>query len=412
MPTASSPAVQAERHAALGVLALCTIISTVSRGVTDCFAVFLLPIGQSFDVDRATVVGVQSIYFVVLGLMSPVAGMVFDRLGPRTCYALGLGLFGASCVLAGTATAAWQVQLLIGVGGATGATLVGTLPAASLISRWFSTRLQSAVSVMYASMGAGMLAFAPLTQALIDLWGWRGAYRSLGGLMLLMLAVVLVLPWRRIAAGSSAVAGRRAAASVGTADWDTRRALRSPAFWTMFGVLFCTSVSTYSVTVQLVAYLVESGIPPLRAASVFGALGLLSIIGMLGTGALAERVGERRVAMLSYGATILGVAALALMPQLPQGPALGAFVLLFGGMQGSRGPLVAVLSSRQFGGPSQARIYGLILVGMGTGGALGSWASGALFDLTRSYLPAFALSAAGAACGLALFLRVPGVRRA
>jgi hypothetical protein len=46
---------------------------------------------------------------------------------------------------------------------------------------------------------------------------------------------------------------------------------------------------------------------------------------------------------------------------------------------------------------------------MGTGGALGSWGSGALYDLTGHYLAGFALSAAGAACGLALFLIVPGL---
>jgi MFS family permease len=396
---------------ALGVLALCTLISTVSRGVTDCFAVFLLPIGREFGVDRASITGVQSIYLLVLGTMSPLAGIVFDRLGPRACYALGLALFGGACIAAGSATAAWHVQLAIGLGGASGATLIGTLPAASLLSRWFQTRLQSAVSAMYASMGAGMLAFAPLTQWLIDLAGWRSAYRTLGGMTLVLLAIVLALPWRRIAAGAASVAGRRSTAPAGAAGWNVRAALRAPAFWTLFGVLFCTSVSTYSVSVQLVAYLVESGFAPLRAASVFGTVGLVSIVGMLGTGALAERIGERRVAMLSYGATILGVGALALVSHGPSTLALAAYVLLFGTMQGSRGPLVAVLSARQFAGPSQARIYGAILFGMGSGGALGSWASGALYDLTGSYLGGFALSAAAAACGLALFLRVPEAAR-
>jgi len=85
------------------------------------------------------------------------------------------------------------------------------------------------------------------------------------------------------------------------------------------------------------------------------------------------------------------------------------FVLLFGTMQGSRGPLVATLSARNFAGGRQSAIYGGILFGMGTGGALGSWGSGALFDLTGSYLGGFALSAFGAVCGLILFLTVPGL---
>jgi predicted MFS family arabinose efflux permease len=86
------------------------------------------------------------------------------------------------------------------------------------------------------------------------------------------------------------------------------------------------------------------------------------------------------------------------------------FVLLFGTMQGSRGPLVAVLSARNFAGGRQTGIYGAVLFGMGMGGALGSWGSGALYDLTGGYYGGFALSAAGAACGLLLFVTVPGLR--
>ena len=78
-------------------------------------------------------------------------------------------------------------------------------------------------------------------------------------------------------------------------------------------------------------------------------------------------------------------------------------------MQGSRGPLVAVLSSRNFAGGRQTGIYGAVLFGMGMGGALGSWGSGVLYDLTGGYLASFVFSASGAACGMLLFLTVPGL---
>ena len=80
-------------------------------------------------------------------------------------------------------------------------------------------------------------------------------------------------------------------------------------------------------------------------------------------------------------------------------------------MKGSRGPLVAVLSARSFAGGRQSGIYGAVLFGMGLGGALGSWGSGALFDLTGGYRAGMLLGATGAVCGLALFLRVPGQGR-
>lgn len=396
-------------RAALGVLGLCTAINVVSRGVGESFAVFLLPVADAFDADRAALTGIYGLYMLVLGLMSPIAGTAFDRLGPRATYSIGLAVFGGATLLAGSADALWQIYLLVGLGGAVGASMIGMLPASGLASRWFGARLPIAMGVLSASLGVGILAFAPVVHALIDAFGWRTAYRLLGALLLAVLVAIAPLPWRRIAAGADDVTrARRAAAAAGPA-WSIGRALRTPTFWSLFGVMFFTSMSTYAVAPQLVAYLVAAGLSPLAAATVYGTVGLASIVGMIGAGALAQRIGERRVAMLSYGSTLAGVAALACVPLAA--PALFAtlFVLLFGTMQGSRGPLVAVLSARHFAGGSQTGIFGAILLGMGTGGALGAWGSGALFDLAGGYGASLSLSALGAVCGLALFLRVPAL---
>jgi MFS family permease len=389
------------------VLALCTTINVVSRGVGESFAVFLLPVAEAFGADRGALTGVYGLYMLVLGLMSPIAGIAFDRLGPRATYAIGLAVFGLAYLLAGSVDALWQVYLLVGLGGAVGASMIGMLPASGLASRWFGARLPVAMGVLSASLGVGILLFAPLVHALIDAYGWRAAYRVLGALLLVVLAATVPLPWRRIAAGADDVARARRAAAASAPAWSIGRALRTPTFWSLFGVMFFTSMSTYAVAPQLVAYLVSAGVPPLRAASVYGTVGLASIVGMIGAGALAQRIGERRVAMLSYGSTLAGVAALAMVRHAEPLAFAALFVLLFGTMQGSRGPLVAVLSARHFAGGSQTGIFGAILLGMGTGGALGAWGSGELYDLTRDYDASLALSALGAACGLALFLRVP-----
>ena len=408
-PSGASPGCPAARRTALAVLALCTTINVVSRGVGESFAVFLLPVAEAFSADRGALTGIYGLYMLAVGLMSPIAGTAFDRLGPRLTYGIGLAVFGAAYLVAGSVTALWQVYLLVGLGGAGGASLIGMLPASGLASRWFQAGLPAAMGVLSASLGVGILLFAPLVHALIDGFGWRSAYRALGGLLLAVLVLTAFLPWRRIAAGSPAVVAARRDAAAGTQAWSLRRALRTPVFWALFGVMFFTSMSTYAVAPQLVAFLVDAGLPPLRAASIYGTVGLMSILGMVAAGALAQRFGERRVAMGSYGSTIAGVGALALVPHGSPMLFASAFVLLFGTMQGSRGPLVAVLSARHFAGGAQTGIFGGILFGMGTGGALGAWGSGALFDLTGGYGASFVLSAAGAACGLFLFLRVPGL---
>lgn len=402
----------ARAGAALAVLALCASISLLSRGVGETFAIFLLPIAREFATDRASLTSIYSVYMLTLGFMSPVVGTVFDRFGPRACYGVGLATYALTCVLASRAATLWQLHALLGAGAAVGASMIGMLPASSLASRWFGARLSTAMGILSASLGSGILVFAPIAQALIERFGWRGAYLSLGAGLAAATAAVLVLPWKRIAAGSPDSMRARVLAVRRADTWTIRRALGTRLFWALAGVMFFTSVSTYAVSVQLVAYLVEAGIAPLRAASTYGLVGMVSIVGMVGAGMLAERIGELRVAIISYGATIAGTAALAAVANGPQALALAAFVLLFGTMQGSRGPLVAVMCARHFAGGHQTAIYGAILVGMGAGGALGSWGSGVLYDLTGGYLGGFALSAAGAACGLAIFASAPGLRGA
>ncbi|MFZ9406996.1 MAG: MFS transporter, partial [Burkholderiaceae bacterium] len=332
------------------------------------------------------------------------------RLGPRWCYQIGLAVFAGSAWWAGSATALWHLYVLLGIGGAIGASLLGMVPAASLASRWFDARLPTAMGTISASLGVGILLFAPLAQVLIASLGWRGAYHGLGWALSGALILIALLPWKRFAAGAPAVMQARRERVAKHSPWTIALALRTHTFWGLFGIMFFTSLSTYALNVQLVAYLVASGLPALQAATVYGAMGMVSIAGMIGAGLLAERIGEVRVAVLSYGGTIAGVASLACLSAQQVFWPLAGFIALFGTMQGSRGPLVAVLSARKFGG-TQSGIYGGVLVGMGTGGALGAWGSGLLFDLTGGYLGGFALSAFGALCGLGLFVTLPEVRK-
>jgi predicted MFS family arabinose efflux permease len=129
---------------------------------------------------------------------------------------------------------------------------------------------------------------------------------------------------------------------------------------------------------------------------------------MMGAAALAERMGERLTAKVSYSLTLLGLAMLGLALVRPSGWLVAGYVLAFGGAQGSRGPLAAVLAARGFPG-AMGRVYGMVLLAAGAGSALGAWAGGALFDLTGGYHAGLVLSAIGALGGLALFWTVPAL---
>lgn len=398
----TDPAAWAARWA-LGVLATCTLLNLLGRGLTDTYAVFLLPLAREFGADRAALTGVYSTFMVAQGIASPLVGALFDRVGPRAVYGVGMGCLGAGYFLAGSADALWQLHALIGVCGGIGAASLGMIPASALANRWFDRHLPRSMAVLYAALGVGVLVLAPLSQWLIEMNGWRSAYRVLGAGALLATPIVLLLPWTTIARGRPGYAdqARRRVAREGS--WTLARALRAGPFWALSGILFMTSVTTFSISVQVVAYLVEIGYPPLQAASVYGMAGSLSVVGIVGAGVLAERYGEHRVAIAAYTSTFLGIVALALVESFPGYLLLAAYVVLCGTVSGSRGPLIATLAARYFGGAGLGTIYGGITVSMGLGAALGSWATGLLHDLTHGYRAGFALAAFAAIGGAVLF---------
>jgi MFS family permease len=53
--------------------------------------------------------------------------------------------------------------------------------------------------------------------------------------------------------------------------------------------------------------------------------------------------------------------------------------------------LPPLIASDFFEGPTYGRIFGTLMIFIGTGGAFGSWLAGFLYDHMKSYLPVFIL---------------------
>jgi sugar phosphate permease len=133
---------------ALNVLALCFALSVLGRGLGESFTVFLKPISENFGWDRAQVVSVYSLCWLMSGLTAPLVGRLFDRSGPRLVYALGLALLGGAFLVASHAQSLWQFQLTVGLCVGLGIALVGNVPNSILLGRWFGPRLPTAMAVV------------------------------------------------------------------------------------------------------------------------------------------------------------------------------------------------------------------------------------------------------------------------
>src|SRR5437870_5192050 len=247
-PANSDPSGPTAPRLAFVVLALCFLLMALARGASETFTVFLLPISNAFGWDRAQTVSVYSIGALCVGLAGPFVGRLFDHSGPRAVYAIGLLLLGAGFSVAAFAQELWQLQICIGLAAGLGSAALGQVTGSLLVSRWFGPRLPTALAVVSSAAGAGVLLLVPLAQILIDHAGWRGAYHILGGVMLAAAVPLLLLPWRRIAAGTGHAA-RSVQTRVTDDTWTLGSAMRHHAFWSMFCIFFFTGTGMFSISV-------------------------------------------------------------------------------------------------------------------------------------------------------------------
>ncbi len=395
---------------ALNVLALCFALSVLGRGLGESFTVFLKPISESFGWDRAQVVSVYSLSWLTGGLTAPLIGRLFDRSGPRTVYALGLLLLGGAFLIASRAQALWQFQLSIGICVGLGIALVGNVPNSILLGRWFGPRLPTAMAVVYSAMGAGVLLLLPASQLLIDHVGWRDAYQWFGAIVLCLLVPLLLLPWRLFATGSPHIV-QKAQAEVSDGGWTLGSAMRHHAFWALFSTFFFTAIGMYAISAQIVAYLIDAGFPPLQAATAWGFSGVVLTIGMVSVSTLDGIIGRRPSVLLSYAISIVGIFFLWLIQYFPNYWLLTAFVVCFGSMIGSRGPLITATALKIFHGKRVGTIFGTISIGSGLGSAFGSWAGGLIHDYTHGYNALIVFALVNVILGMIPFLVVPALRR-
>ncbi len=377
------------------------VFNTVGRGVPETFAVFLLPVEDALGASRSEIAATYSIFMLVLGLAAPFAGQMVDRLGARLTYGAGLTLLGSAYLLAAEAQTLLHYYIAIGGIAGLGSACLGMVIGTSLLSRWFSRRIGSAMAVPYAAIGFGGLVVPPFAQYLMSISDWRVAHQVLGAIPLSLLLLVFIAPMRRFTEGSRDWQLERAnARQAGAATWSLTRAVRTRAFWALFAIYFWTAVAAYSVLPHSVAHLVERGLDPATAAAAFGLTGALSTIGIVGMGVISDRLGRFWTVMVSYIVTMLGIAALWAVAGAQSWAFLAAFVVCFGLMQGVRGPVIAALVAILYRGGSVGAIFGALSMALGSGAGVGSYLSGVLHDATGTYEASFGVAIAACVAGM------------
>jgi MFS family permease len=363
-----------------------------------------------FGWSRSVLAGAFSVFTLVHGGINPVIGALCARFRPLRVMAAGGAAMGLTLFADSFISTPLELFIVFGVLTALAVSAGGWVPSLVFVQGQFKERLGLSIGIISSGVGVGMLLIVPLTQLLIDAYGWRVAFRVLG-----VIAFAWIVPsslwlrwWmlrqREIAENRGQTPVRENQEKSGSdpdfpkRQFTLREALRTQPFWLLWAAFFFGNLSAQTLHVHQVAYLVDHGLSAILAATVVGVVGFASIFGKIGGGWLSDRMDRELVYVAGIAIMVAsGLVLLALGTAPTRWGAYGYAVLLGVGYSATASLIPAMLSDR-FSGRHFGAIVGVGLIGSATGSAVGPWLAGTLYDASGSYTMPFLIAAA---CGVA-----------
>jgi OFA family oxalate/formate antiporter-like MFS transporter len=304
----------------LGVLCMALIAN-----LQYAWTLFVDPMHVARGWSLAEIQWAFSIFIATETWLTPAAGAIVDRLGPRTgpglTIAAGGLLVGIGWVInayAGSLALLYAGAAVSGTGaGAIYATCVGNAV------KWFPDRRGLAVGLTAAGFGAGAALTVIPIRLTIGAAGYAQAFLWFGigqALVLIIISRVLRGPDRPIVLANKVNANLRQSA----ASFSSTEMLRSPVFWLMYVMFLGVSASGLMATAQLGPIAKDYGIS--NSAIFFGASTLsvaLVVDNVLNGfarpffGGLSDRIGREKTMALAFSLGALSYWLLAVAGQTP-----------------------------------------------------------------------------------------------
>ena len=374
---------------------------TLAYGVRHSFGVFFPPILDEFGWSRGSTAVMLSIHLFVYGSVAPFTGALSDRWRAKRMILIGALVVALATASCGFASELWHFYVIFGVFTPIGLALVGAPLINPTINNWFFKFRGIAFSL--AQMGGGLsFLYAIYAESMISAFGWRKAYFVLGVTLFVILVPMLFRFYvyhpreRRLEAfgikGGKPDLGQRPGKIEKQFSWTLKQASRTYQLWSLvISQTLFWGVGCYLLLAHQVKFAQDMGYSAMFAASTFGFFGISMVIGQV-SASISDKIGRESTLVLGCVLAIGSVFILTLIRDSSNPWMLYAYAIGFGLGAGLQAPTLFVGASDLFSGRHFGAINGLILGGMGVGGAAGPWVGGYIHDLFGSYRYAFGLS--------------------
>lgn len=348
---------------------------------------FIAPLEAEFGWSRAQIVSGMTIYSICGIVLTPLAGIVIDRLGPRRVGLFAILSFGITFSALSLATASLAVWIALWFLLSFASAPMKPTTWTAGVSSVFDKGRGLAISVMLCGAALSSSMTPIYATWLIDNYGWRTAYVAMMGTFVAVVFPVVYLFFtsavdrvRMTARGPGEAEAEPAAVLTGL-EW--REGLLSWKFARLGGAAFVTTLVIISFVSNMIPIFSDAGISRGQAAGIAGLVGISTVVGRLIGGYLLDRINGSIVGGVSLLVPV--VSSLLILAFPGSVPVASAAVLILGLSLGAELDCVAYLTTRHFGMKNFGTIFGVIsgILAFATG--LGPFLVSLGYDLTGGY---------------------------
>ena len=369
------------------------------------FTVFFNPIRLTFGWTAAATSVAYALRNLESGFLTPVVGILADKINPRKLLLIGWVVAGLGFLLMSRINSLWAFYasfLIIAVGFSFGAWIVLT----TVVAKWFNKKRSRAFTLLGVGYGlSGVL--APLMQLSVNNFGWRTSLVIIGAVIWaigLPLCFVIrdrpsrygylpdggtatVLPLHEETPDSlpePVQATRARDPSTTGLDLTVKTALRTRTFWLLSLTFLFQHMALSALLVHIVPYLESEGFSSEIAAIVVTGLTLATLIGRLGFGFIGDVKNKKHLMAIALLLQAIGIFIFSYVG------VVGIWFVIFSILVYSTGfggtiPLMPAIQADYFGTKNFGAIMGFMSLASLVGSLISPVLAGWFFDSTGSY---------------------------
>ena len=374
------------------IVVLCSVIllAFAVGMLNSSSSMFVKPVCETLGFSRAQFTFYRSIVVLVSSLTMPLFGKIIQRVGVKKVLATGALMLGFVAVGYSLSTNLWQFYLFAFVNGLF-YNCIYFLSIGVLISSLFKGKKGLAMGLAYSGSGLGGAVLIPLTGYMIELAGWRWAYRFMGISIIVILLPIIIIFIKNVPAdmGLEPLAPDKSEqrySPIVDVSYSFREAIRSLKFWLLVTAFFFLNFFATGINAHNAPFLSDLGYVTTFVASVISLYMISLTIGKIVLGSVYDRFGAM-VGNLVISVFCLGFPIFAYLSFIP---AMSWIYAVFLGMASAGVSVpVAILVIRYFGEKDFPPIFSFLMMVSSVSPFFSIPAMGAVYDFTGSYRPAW-----------------------